>query len=466
MRLLVVTPDYASHWFPLSAVAAAARARGADVVVATGPALRARVEADGFRWLSLRMSRGSNAGIAGRDDPDDDLRAFFAATRRGMVATLRQQADARGDDLLWEPSRVAGDVLRLLDEVRPDAVVVDHLAFSTTLALRAAGRPFTTFVPGHPTQLPVAGEVYGFPTAWPAAVDASVDGEALRALRARCEDVRDAFTERYNRALRVLSRDAEPVPDAFAAHGTDVLYNSPAVLHPPARTGSLPDRHAFLGSCVRDEAPDAVTSAWLARRAAEPFVYVSFGTFLSARDDVLHRVVTGLRTLGVDVAMATGSADPGVLGALPPAWLVAPSLLQVPLVRRATAVVTHGGNNTVTETLDAGAPMVVLPFSTDQFAIAADLQRTGLGIALDPNAATAADVAGALAAITSSGPGAVAAAIGRRIRDHPGPDVAAERLVGPAAADGMAGSRDASGQRVAVPGEVDAGRAVGHGIDR
>ena len=323
MRLLVVTPDYASHWFPLSAVAAAARARGADVVVATGPALRARVEADGFRWLSLRMSRGSNAGIAGRDDPDDDLRAFFAATRRGMVATLRQQADARGDDLLWEPSRVAGDVLRLLDEVRPDAVVVDHLAFSTTLALRAAGRPFTTFVPGHPTQLPVAGEVYGFPTAWPAAVDASVDGEALRALRARCEDVRDAFTERYNRALRVLSRDAEPVPDAFRGpRHRRALQQSRRPAPAGARPAPCPTATPSSGAASATRRPMPSRRRGSPAVPPEPFVYVSFGTFLSARDDVLHRVVTGLRTLGVDVAMATGSADPGVLGALlqPGSW--------------------------------------------------------------------------------------------------------------------------------------------------
>ncbi|MET0461173.1 MAG: glycosyltransferase [Ilumatobacteraceae bacterium] len=465
MRLLVVTPDYASHYFPLAAVATAARRRGAEVIVATGLTLRARVEADGFGWRPLRLSRGSNAGIARRDDPADDLRAFFAATRDGMVATLRQQADARGDDLLWEPERVAADVLALVDRLRPDAIVVDHLAFSVTLALRAAGRPFTTFVPGHPTQLPVAGEVYGYPTAWPAAVP--VDEDALAGLRRRCEQVRDRFTERYNVALHSLSRHADAVPDAFAAHGEDVLSNSPALLHPPGRQSGLPTRHAFLGSCVRAEVPDPTTASWLAARdPGRPFAYVSFGTFLSARDDVLARVVAGLLALGMDVAMATGSADPAVLGPLPPSWVVAPTLPQVTLVDRAAAVVSHGGNNTVTEALDAGSPMVVLPFSTDQFAIAADVERTGLGVALDPNAATAADVARAVTALSAPDMVRRATALGRQLRQRPGPDVAAARLLRIEATDGMAGSRNASAQRVAVPGEVDAGRAAGHGADR
>ena len=309
--------------------------------------------------------------------------------------------------------------------------------------------------------------MYGFPTAWPRAIDDTVDDAALEALRQRCEDVRDRFTDRYNDVLGSLSGDAEPVPDAFAAHGADVLYNSPAVLHPRDRACSLPARHAFLGSCVRPEAPDDATTTWLARRDAdEPFVYVSFGTFLSARDDVLHQVVDGLRWLGVDVAMATGSGDIDALGPFPTSWLVAPTLAQVTLVDRAGAVVTHGGNNTVTEALDAGVPMVVLPFSTDQFAIAADLERTGLGVALDPNATGAADVAEAMASIVAPDVVAHAAALGRGLRDRPGPEVAADRLMGPGPVAGVAGSRDASGERVAVPGEVDAGRAAGHGVDR
>ena len=47
----------------------------------------------------------------------------------------------------------------------------------------------------------------------------------------------------------------------------------------------------------------------------------------------------------------------------------------------------------MTEALTAGVPMVVLPFSTDQFAGAAAIEAAGLGTALDPNAVTSADLA-------------------------------------------------------------------------
>ena len=89
MRLLVITPGLPLALPPDVRGRRGADGRGGDVTVATGRSLRDHVQADGLDWRPLRMSRGSNAGIAGDGSPDDDLRPFFAATRHGMVATLR-----------------------------------------------------------------------------------------------------------------------------------------------------------------------------------------------------------------------------------------------------------------------------------------------------------------------------------------------------------------------------------------
>jgi len=95
-----------------------------------------------------------------------------------------------------------------------------------------------------------------------------------------------------------------------------------------------------------------------------PLVYISFGSFLSVRADVLAKVVDALRPLPVRVALAIGSADPAVVGDVPSSWLVREFLPQVALLERAALAVTHGGNNSVTESLTCGVPMLVLPFST------------------------------------------------------------------------------------------------------
>ncbi|MEO6578059.1 MAG: glycosyltransferase, partial [Candidatus Limnocylindria bacterium] len=390
MTLLVISPDFASHATPLLTIAGAWRDRGEDVVVATGPSVAPMVSEAGFGYARLSLSAGSNPGISRPEDQpageDDHLHGFFQATRRGMTATLRYQAEARARDLLWEPVAVGRRTIDVVESVQPDIVMIDHLAFGASLGLRAASIPYVDVVLGHPRQLPVGDETYGMPGAWPSAIHPDpADIEDLRKLTRR---VSADFTSAYNKALRELSATAERVIDAFAAHGALVLLNYPQVLHHPPRTELLPSRHAFLGTSVRREPPTLEVERWLERDAARPLVVVSLGTFMSARDDVLAGIVAALRSSDVRVAMATGSADPRRLGPIPPSWLVGAYLPQVALLERADVLVTHGGNNSITEALDQGVPMLILPFSTDQFDGAAALETAGMGLAADPNAAT------------------------------------------------------------------------------
>jgi UDP:flavonoid glycosyltransferase YjiC (YdhE family) len=95
-------------------------------------------------------------------------------------------------------------------------------------------------------------------------------------------------------------------------------------------------------------------------------------------------------------------------------------LPQTALLARAALAVTHGGNNSVTEALTCGVPMLVLPFSTDQFAGAAALERHGAGTALDPNAASAPDVIDAVRDLLTGRAPEVAADLGMRLRATPG----------------------------------------------
>lgn len=423
MTLLVISPDYASHLYPLATLATAWRDAGERVVVATGTATDAVVRSFGYERVQLQLGRGSNPGIIrAKDQPpgeDDALRGFFDATRLGALAALEFQARARGDDLLWNAVGVGHRVHELVEEVRPDAVVVDHLAFGARLGLVSGGVPHADVVLGHPSALTVGDEVYGDPPAWPSSF--VPDPEALARLHRLCVEVRDRFTGQWNAALAELDPGASPSADAFAETGDLLLLNYPGALHEPERTALLP-AHTFLGSAVREEPVEPDVEEWLAGED-RAIVYVSLGSFLSARADVLAVIAAALRALDVRVALATGSAPRDELGPLPDGWLVREFLPQVRLLRDAAVAVTHGGNNSVTEALTAGVPLLVLPLSTDQFAGAAAVERCGVGTSLDPNAATAEAVRAAVAALLR--PGAVreaAATLGDSLRELPGPD--------------------------------------------
>ncbi len=400
MTLLVISPDYASHLYPLATLATSWQQRGERVVVATGPTTDPIVRGFGFERANLQLGRGSNPGvIRAADQPrgeDDALRGFFDATRRGAVETLLFQAAARGADLLWNPLEVARAVQRVVEQVRPDQVIVDHLAFSARLALSSAGVRHGDVVLGHPSALTVGDEVYGYPPAWPRQF--APDPAALSLLYARCAQVRGDFTTRWNATLRELEPSAPASEDAFAETGDVLLLNYPSDLHPVERTRLLP-RHVFLGSAVRSEPPDAEVDEWLGASDA-PIVYVSLGSFLSVRSDVLAVIAEALRALGeevqVRVALASGATHTEELGAVPSAWLVRPVLPQVTVLSRSVLAVSHGGNNSVTEALTAGVPLLLLPLSTDQFAAAAALEDTGVAEVLDPNRATAEEICAAV----------------------------------------------------------------------
>ncbi len=430
MTLLIITPDYASHAVPMLTIGRAWQRRGQRVVVATGPIMAPLVRHAGMEHTELIMSRGSNAGVIrteqARDTEARSLEAFFTATRAGMVPTLRYQAEQRSTDLLWRPTQVAHRTLRILDSHAPDTILVDHLAFAATIGLRAAGAAYGDVVLGHPTALPVGDELYGVPSAWPPALHPDVI--EMETLRHTARAVTDAFTAAYNEAFRTVASGAPTVPDAFGAHGDVVLYNYPAALHGPIRSALLP-RHAFLGSAVRDEEIDPDTQEWLARSDGRPLVVVSLGTFLSARIDVLARIAVALQQLDVRVAIAIGANQPSDLGPVPTDWLVRTTLPQVALLEHADLLITHGGNNSITEALHHGVPMLVLPFSTDQFDGAAAIERGLVGVALDPNRSSRRLIAGAARGLLRRPP-AAPARIGELLRTRPGPELAYDTMSG------------------------------------
>ena len=57
---------------------------------------------------------------------------------------------------------------------------------------------------------------------------------------------------------------------------------------------------------------------------------------------------------------------------------------QIQILSKVDLVITHGGNNTVAESLTFGKPMIVLPLFGDQYDTAQRVHDKGFGIRLDP----------------------------------------------------------------------------------
>ena len=422
--ILFISPDYASHYYPMSAVAAVLRERGHRVVVATGSALKPRVVGDGLEHEMLVLGPGSNSGImrTGDQDPDEkqQLEAFFEATKQGLVPALRHQAESRLQDLLFQPERVADDIARIITGLDPDAIVVDQLAFGATAALRGLRRDFISFHPGHPSAISVDWP-YGYPPRLPRRV--RFDDDGLDGLRGLTKRVVREFTSAYNHAVAALDPSFVPLSDAFAAVSPTVtLVNYPAAL---GISYPLPTSVRFIGSSVRDSKLTPELTEAFRRPTGRPRVYVSLGSFFSSRSDLLRKIVTAFRREPVELVLARGATAVSELGSIPHHWTVAEHLPQPAVIARSHLVVTHGGNNTVTEALTAGVPVLAGPLSTDQFAAAADLETAGLGAAFDPNyddADTIADLAHHVLGRSAR----AAEMMGANLRANPGQTISAD----------------------------------------
>ena len=71
-------------------------------------------------------------------------------------------------------------------------------------------------------------------------------------------------------------------------------------------------------------------------------------------------------------------------------------LPQTSILPQVDLVITHGGNNTVTEALFFGKPMVVLPLFWDQYDNAQRIHDTGFGVRLDTYGHTREQLTGAI----------------------------------------------------------------------
>ena len=112
-----------------------------------------------------------------------------------------------------------------------------------------------------------------------------------------------------------------------------------------------------------------------------PLVYLSLGSLASGDVELMRSLVGSLARRPYRVIVSMGPQhDQLELGDN----MVGEEFLpQASILPQVDAVITHGGNNTVTECLHFGKPMVVLPVFWDQYDNAQRIHETGFGIRLD-----------------------------------------------------------------------------------
>lgn len=133
--------------------------------------------------------------------------------------------------------------------------------------------------------------------------------------------------------------------------------------------------------------------SWVDGLEVRPTVLVSMGTVFHRTAAIYEAVLEGMAEEPVNLVVATGfDQDPGRFGLQPPHVRVERYLPLAALLPRCDLFITHGGFNSVKESLAAGVPMVVIPISADQPYSAERCAALGVGVALGPDQRTPSDV--------------------------------------------------------------------------
>ncbi len=358
--------------------------RGIRVVFILEESFAGTLEARGFEERLMRLGPAP----AAEEVPGQFWRDFIAATSPEFQKPTIEQLTTFIEPTmraLVEGAIYVDDRLReIIDELDPDLVVEDNVVAFPALISHA--RRWARIVSCNPAELPDA------------QIPPVFSGYSVHDATPWAD-----FLVEYDRVMQPLWREADAfcrtrgaggLPPGQFIHASDVLnlYVYPGAVDYP-RLEPLDSTWHRIDTCVRDEdgsvaVPDAIL------HGDGSLIYLSLGSLGSADVALMQRLCDALATTPHRYIVSKGPQhDEITLGANQWGEEYLPQPLLMPLC---DLVITHGGNNTTTECLHHGKPMILLPLFWDQYDNAQRMDDLGLGIRLPTYAWTPDELAAAI----------------------------------------------------------------------
>ena len=154
------------------------------------------------------------------------------------------------------------------------------------------------------------------------------------------------------------------------------ISQQPAAFDFPRR--SLPDSFHYAGP-LRTSSGRAVPFPW-DKLDGRPLIYASLGTLQNGKERVFRAFAEACAGLDVQLVISHGGGlNEAAVQALPGTALVVPYAPQLDVLARASLTLTHAGLNTVLDSLTFGVPLVTVPITYEQPAIASRVKWAGVG---------------------------------------------------------------------------------------
>jgi MGT family glycosyltransferase len=355
-RVLAYTSPARGHLFPITPVLDELARRGHEVALRTVASEAGPMRARGFDAAPL------DSAIE-RIVPDDFVAGTPLGAQKRAVRTFCARAEHDADDLR-----------RGIDDVRPDALLVDINARGALAVAEACGGPWASWCP-YPLPLPSR--------------DAPPFGPGFRPARGLTGRLRD--TALAPLVFGSLERIVGPrVNEVRARVGVPPLHRAadlflapPLLLYMTAEPFEYPRSDwpasvRLVGPCDWD--PPAEPPAWLDGVRA-PIVLVTTSSEFQDDGRLVRCALEALADEPVHVVATLPSNDPTGF-AVPANAHVAAFIPHGAILDRAVCAVTHGGMGATQKALARGVPVCAVPFGRDQFEVARRVEQAGAGARL------------------------------------------------------------------------------------
>ena len=158
-----------------------------------------------------------------------------------------------------------------------------------------------------------------------------------------------------------------------------VVYTSPE-FQPCSETFS--EKYAFVGPSIRPAESEI-------EKTREKLVYISMGTVNNDMLPLYRNFIAAFAKTEYQVILSVGNLVPmKEFGDLPENISVYPSVDQIAVLEKADVFISHCGMNSVSESLYFGVPLVMLPQTSEQGAVAERTAQVGAGLKLAKTDAT------------------------------------------------------------------------------
>ncbi len=261
---------------------------------------------------------------------------------------------------------------QIIERVNPDVIVEDNVL--TFPALTTSGKPFIRIVSCNPLEMRgpnVPPTFSGLPVA-----DKSRWQEFSAEYRRTHYEMWSAFNS------WAQTQGAPPLPELEFIHESEHanIYVFPQEADYINRR-PLNNTWHRMDSSVRETDDDYELPTEVASREPDSkLVYLSLGSLGSADVALMNRLVSVLSKSKHKFIVSKGPQHEQIQ--LSANMVGSQFLPQTKIIPQVDLVITHGGNNTVTEALHYGKPMILLPLFWDQYDNAQRMHEIGFGIRL------------------------------------------------------------------------------------